>query len=61
MRAKNEKSYTVRLPLELAKRLNYIADYYGRTVAGQISWLAKQEIEAFEKEHGEIELNKLED
>lgn len=52
---KEVTKFTVRLHPELAKKLNYVADYYGRSQNGQIVWLAKQCIAEFEREHGRIE------
>lgn len=52
---KEVTKFTVRLHPELAKKLNYVADYYGRSQNGQIVWLAKQCITEFEREHGRIE------
>ena len=54
---KEETKFTVRMQPEIARKLVYIADYYGRSQNGQISWLAKQCIIDFEKEHGRITLN----
>lgn len=47
--------FTVRLHPEIAKKLFYIAEYYGRSQNGQLSWLAKQCVADFEREHGKIE------
>lgn len=52
---KETVKFTVRLNPETAKRLVYIADYYGRSQNQQIAWLAKQCIAEFEREHGKIE------
>lgn len=51
---KSEVKFTVRLDPTLAKKLAYIADYYGRSQNGQISWLVKQCVTEFEHEHGAI-------
>lgn len=48
--------FTVRINPEHARKLVYIADYYGRSQNGQISWLIKQCITEFEKENGKIGL-----
>lgn len=58
---KEEMRFTVRLDSSIAKRLAYIAEYYGRSMNGQIYWLAKQEIARFEKEIGKIEETELEE
>ncbi|MCQ2441643.1 MAG: Arc family DNA-binding protein [Oscillospiraceae bacterium] len=52
---------TVRINKEIARKLAYIAEYYGRSMNGQIYWLAKQEIARFEKEIGKIEETELEE
>ena len=51
---KEETKFTVRLHPDVARKLVYIADYYGRSQNGQISWLVKQCIAEFEREHGPI-------
>lgn len=48
--------FTIRINQETAKKLVYVADYYGRSQNGQFVWLAKQCVIEFEKEHGKIEL-----
>jgi hypothetical protein len=53
--------FTVRIQEERAKKLEYIADYYQRNMNGQIYWLVKQEVEAFEREHGAITPEDLEE
>ena len=53
--------FSVRIHPETAKKLAYIAEYYGRSVNRQIDWLVKKAIAAFEREHGKIELADLEE
>lgn len=53
---KEEAKFTVRLNPDTAKKLVFVADYYGRSQNRQIDWLVKQCIAEFEKEHGKIEL-----
>lgn len=48
--------FTVRINPDTAKKLVYIADYYGRSQNRQIDWLCKQCVLEFEREHGEIDL-----
>ena len=50
-----EKKFTVRLNPEVARKLVYMAEYYGRSQNQQISWLIRQSIAEFEREHGTIE------
>ena len=56
MNQKEEVKFTLRLHLDAAQKLAYIADYYGRSQNRQINWLVKQCITEFEKDHGKIEL-----
>lgn len=58
---KEEARLSVRLHPETSRKLTYIAEYYGRSVNREIDWLVKQEIKAFETEHGKIELADLEE
>jgi hypothetical protein len=58
---KEESRFSIRMNREVAKKLAYIADYYGRSLNGEIYWLAKQEIIRFEKELGEIRPEDLEE
>lgn len=56
------KKYTfkfiVSMDAEAVKKLDYIAEYYGRDRTNLIRWLARKEILSFEAEHGKIELEK---
>lgn len=53
---KDTIKFTIRINPETAKKLVYIADYYGRSQNGQFVWLAKQCVAEFEKEYGKIEM-----
>lgn len=46
--------YTMRINRELLNKLEYIAEYEGRTTNKQLEQLVKKCITEFEKEHGEI-------
>ena len=46
--------YTMRINRELLNKLGYIAEYEGRTTNKQLEQLVKKCIAEFEKEHGEI-------
>lgn len=46
--------FTVRINSDTARKLVYIADYYGRSQNRQIDWLCKQCVLDFEREHGKI-------
>ncbi len=41
---------------EMHYKLKFIADYDGRSVSGQIMYLIKRYIVAFERKHGKIEV-----
>lgn len=51
--------FTVRLNPDTAKKLVYVAQYYGRSQNQQIAWIARQCIAEFEREHGKIEFEDL--
>lgn len=53
--AKDTVKVTVRLNPETAKKLVYVAEYYGRSQNQEIAWLARQAVAEFEREHGKIE------
>lgn len=50
----NLARYTLRVEQTLLDKLAYVADYNGRTKNREIEQLIKARIAAFEKEHGEI-------
>lgn len=50
----DEVKFTLKLHPELARKLNYIADYYGRTRSAEIIWTLRQHVKGFEDEHGPI-------
>ncbi len=52
---KDITKFTVRLNSELARKLVYIAEYYGRSQNSQIVWLVRQCVAEFEREQGKIE------
>lgn len=54
MRNKNNKHLGIEVEPELHHKLRYIAKYEGRSANGQILFLIRQCIRAFENEHGEI-------
>ena len=53
--AKDTVKFTVRLNPETAKKLVYVAEYYGRSQNQEIAWLARQAVAEFEREHCKIE------
>ena len=56
MRNKANKHIGMEIPPELHYKLHYISKYYGRSANGEILYLIRQEIRAFEKTEGVIEL-----
>ncbi len=54
MRNKANKHIGIEVDPELHRKLHYIAKYEGRSANGQILYLIRQCIRAFEQEHGEI-------
>ena len=56
MRNKNNKHLGIEIDPELHYKLHYISKYYGRSANGEILYLIRQEIKAFEKNEGEIEI-----
>lgn len=57
LRNKNNKHLGIEVEPELHGKLRYIAKYEGRSANGQIIYLIRQCIKAFEKENGEILLD----
>ena len=54
MRNKNNKHLGIEIDPELHCKLHYISKYYGRSANGQILFLIRQAIKAFEAEEGKI-------
>ena len=50
----DEVKFTLKLHPELAAKLNYIAEYYGRTRSAEIIWTLRQHVVEFEKLFGKI-------
>ena len=53
---KNEKHLGLHVDPELHDKLKYLAAYEGRSINREVLYLIRREIEAFEREHGKIEL-----
>ena len=49
------KSVSIRIEEEMLEKLGYVADYEGRSVNSHILVLIRENIKAFEREHGEID------
>ncbi len=50
--------FTLRIPSVLLEKLGYIAEFEGRTKNREIEQLIKKFIAEYEREHGEIKLDK---
>ena len=50
-----DKHLGLRINPQLHYKLQYIAQYEGRSINGEVLYLIRREIERFEKEHGKIE------
>jgi len=48
------KGFTIRIEEEMLKRINYVADYEGRSVNSHVLALIRADISRFVSEHGEI-------
>ena len=48
------KSVSIRMEEEMLRKLNYVADYEGRSINSHVLVLIRQSIRAFEDAHGEI-------
>ena len=53
---KKAKHLGLHVDPELHDKLKYLAAYEGRSINREVLYLIRREIEAFEKEHGKIEL-----
>ncbi len=49
------KSVSIRIEEEMLDKIGYVADYEGRSVNSHILVLIRNNIKAFEQEHGAIE------
>ena len=49
------KSVSIRIEEEMLEKIGYVADYEGRSVNSHILVLVRDNIRAFETEHGKIE------
>lgn len=48
--------YTLRVNQVLLDKLEYVADYKGRSKNRELEWVIRQHIKAFEAQHDPIEL-----
>ncbi len=49
------KSVSIRIEEEMLQKLDYVADYEGRSINSHVLVLIRQSIQAFEDKHGKIE------
>ena len=56
MRNKKNKHLGIEIDPALHYKLHYISKYYGRSANGEILYLIRQEIKAFEQAEGEIKI-----
>ena len=49
------KSISIRIEEEMLEKLGFVADYEGRSVNSHILVLIRENIKAYEQEHGEID------
>ena len=48
------KSVSIRIEEEMLEKISFVADYEGRSINSHILVLIRQDIKAFEEEHGSI-------
>lgn len=51
------KSVSIRIEEEMLEKLGFVADYEGRSVNSHILVLIRENIKAYEAEHGQIDGN----
>lgn len=51
------KSVSIRIEEEMLEKIGFVADYEGRSVNSHILVLVRENIKAYENEHGKIEGN----
>ena len=51
------KSVSIRIEEEMLEKIGFVADYEGRSVNSHILVLVRENIAAFEKLHGKIEVD----
>ena len=49
------KSVSIRIEEEMLKKLTHVAEYEGRSINSHVLVLIRENIQAFENEHGKIE------
>ena len=56
VKKEKDKHLGLRIDSDTHFKLQYIAQYEGRSINGEVLYLIRKEIERFEKEHGKIEM-----
>jgi len=56
MKKEKDKHLGLRIDSDTHYKLQYISQYEGRSINGEVLFLIRKEIERFEKEHGKIEM-----
>ena len=51
------KNFSIRIENDMLKKLSYIANYEGRSINSHILILIRDNIEKYEQENGEVDLN----
>ena len=55
VKKEKDKHLGLRIDSDTHYKLQYIAQYEGRSINGEVLYLIRREVERFEKEHGKIE------
>ena len=55
VKKEKDKHLGLRIDSDTHYKLQYIAQYEGRSINGEVLYLIRKEIERFEKEHGKIQ------
>ena len=56
IKKEKDRHLGLRIDSDTHFKLQYISQYEGRSINGEVLYLVRKEIERFEKEHGKIEL-----
>ena len=56
VKKEKDKHLGLRIDSDTHFKLQYISQYEGRSINGEVLYLIRKEIERFEKEHGKIEM-----
>lgn len=57
----NQKHVSIRMDAEMLNKFYYVSKYNGRSGSGQIIYLMRTFVEEFEKQHGKITDEQLEE